>query len=49
MTIFHELMFGVLLLGVASFIFQTSENERKISKNSVPVKITDSKFDLNKY
>ncbi len=42
-------MFGMVLLGAASFIFQTSENERALSNNPLPIKTTDSKFDLNTY
>tara|TARA_B100000965_G_scaffold348390_1_gene320996 strand:+ start:166 stop:297 length:132 start_codon:yes stop_codon:yes gene_type:complete len=43
-------MFGVLFLGAASIIFQTSENERAISSKAVvPVKTTDSEFDLSSY
>ena len=42
-------MFGLLLLGAASFIFQTSENERVLSEKSIPVKNSESKFDLNSY
>ena len=49
MTIYHAIMFGVLLLGVTSFIFQTSENERALSKNPVTIKTTSSKFDINTY
>ncbi len=49
MTVYHSIMFGVLLLGAASFILQTSENERAISQKSVPIKTTDTNFDLSKY
>ena len=45
MTVYHAVMFGILLLGLASLIFQTSENERALSNNPVPIKNTDSKFD----
>ena len=49
MTIYHTFMFGILLIGVASFVFQASENERLLSKETVPLKNLDSKFDLNTY
>ena len=50
MTIYHTIIFGVLFLAAASFVFQISENERALSNKSVvPIKTTDSNFDLNKY
>tara|TARA_Y100001968_G_scaffold311212_1_gene333036 strand:+ start:1318 stop:1467 length:150 start_codon:yes stop_codon:yes gene_type:complete len=49
MTPYHAIMFGTILLGAASFIFQASENERMLSKKPLPVKVPDSKFDINTY
>ena len=49
MIIYHAIMFGMLLLGTASFVFQASENERLLSNESVPVKSADPNLDLNNY
>ena len=48
MTIYHEVLFGILFLSAASFIFQTSENERVLSKKSVPIRSSNLKSDMNK-
>jgi len=42
-------MFAVLLIGCAGVIFQASSGGESLENNAIPVKATDSKFDLNTY
>tara|TARA_B100000965_G_scaffold282218_1_gene240096 strand:- start:168 stop:296 length:129 start_codon:yes stop_codon:yes gene_type:complete len=42
-------MFAVLLIGGVGFIFQASSEEESLTNSPIPVKATESKFDLNTY
>ncbi len=42
-------MFAVLLIGGIGVVFQASSGEESFANNSIPVKATESKFDLNTY
>ena len=42
-------MFAVLLIGGTGVIFQASSGEESLADNPIPVKVTESKFDLNTY
>tara|TARA_Y100001968_G_scaffold621_1_gene483 strand:+ start:294 stop:422 length:129 start_codon:yes stop_codon:yes gene_type:complete len=42
-------MFAVLLIGGAGVIFQASSGGESLTNNPIPVKATESKFDLNTY
>ena len=46
---YHAIMFTVLLVGGAGVIFQASSGEESLADNPIPVKVTESKFDLNTY
>ena len=48
-TAYHAIMFAVLLIDGAEVIFQASSGEDSLVNNSIPVKATESKFDLNTY
>ena len=48
-TAYHAIMFAVLLIGGAGVIFQASSGDDSLEKNPIPVKATESKFDLNTY
>ena len=48
-TAYHVIMFAVLLIGVAGVIFQASSGDDSLANNSILVKATESKFDLNTY
>ena len=48
-TAYHAIMFAVLLIGGAGVILKASSGEESLAINPVPVKATDSKFDLNTY
>tara|TARA_B100000965_G_scaffold252810_1_gene212742 strand:- start:36 stop:188 length:153 start_codon:yes stop_codon:yes gene_type:complete len=48
-TAYHAIMFAVLLVGGAGVIFQASAGKESLSNNPIPVKSTESKFDLNTY
>ena len=48
-TVYHAIMFAVLLIGGAGVIFQASSRDDSLAKNPIPVKATESKFDLNTY
>ena len=48
-TAYHEIMFAVLLTGGTGVIFQASSEEESLADNPIPVKVTESKFDLNTY
>ena len=48
-TAYHGIMFAVLLIGGAGVIFQASSGEESLENNQIPVKDTESKFDLNTY
>ena len=45
----HTIMFAVLLIGGAGGILKASSGEESLANNSIPVKATESKFDLNTY
>ena len=47
-TAYHAIMFAVLLIGGAGVIFQASSGD-SLRNNPIPVKATESKFDLNTY
>ena len=46
---YYVIMFAVLIIGVAGVIFQASSGEDSLANNPIPVKATESKFDLNTY
>ena len=48
-TAYHAIMFAVLLIGGAGVILKASSGEESLANNPVPVKATESKFDLNTY
>ena len=48
-TAYHAIMFAVLLIGGAGVILKASSGEESLTNNPVPVKATESKFDLNTY
>ena len=48
-TAYHSIMFAVVLIGGAGLIFQVSSGEEYLANNPIPVKVTESKFDLNTY
>ncbi len=48
-TAYHAIMFAVLLVGVAGFIFKSSSGEESLANNPISVKATESKFDINTY
>ena len=48
-TAYHAIMFSVLLIGGAGVIFQASSVRESIADNPIPVKASESKFDLNTY
>ena len=48
-TGYNSIMFAVLLSGGAGVIFQASSGEESLADNPIPVKVTESKFDLNTY
>ena len=49
LTAYHATMFAVLLIGGTGVIFQASSEEESLADNPIPVKVTESKFDLNTY
>ena len=48
-TAYHAIMFAVLLIGRAGVIFKALSREKSLANNPIPVKSTESKFDLNTY
>ena len=48
-TAYHAVMFAVLLVGGAGVIIKASSSEESLANNPIPVKATESKFDLNTY
>ncbi len=48
-TAYHVIMFAVLLIGGAGVIFQASSGDDSVANNQIPVKSTESKFDLDTY
>ena len=48
-TAYHAIMFAVLLVGGTGVIFKASSGEESLANNPIPVKSTESKFDLNTY
>jgi hypothetical protein len=46
---YHAIMFAVLLIGGAGVIFLASSGEEFLADNPIPVKVTESKFDLSNY
>tara|TARA_B100000965_G_scaffold239650_1_gene200977 strand:+ start:321 stop:473 length:153 start_codon:yes stop_codon:yes gene_type:complete len=46
---YHAIMFAVLLIGGAGVIFQASSREKSLANKSIPVKASESEFDLNTY
>ncbi len=49
LTAYHVIMFSLLLIGGAGVIFKASSGEDSLASNPIPVKATESKFDLNTY
>ena len=48
-TAYHAIMFTILLIGGAGVVFQASSGEDSLENDPIPVKATESKFDLNTY
>ena len=48
-TTYHAIMFAIVLIGGAGVIFKASSGEVLIAKKPFPVKVSESKFDLNTY
>ena len=48
-TAYQAIIFVVLLIGGAGVIFQASSGDDSLANNQIPVKATESKFDLNTY
>ena len=48
-TAYHAIMLSVLLIGGAGVVFQASSGDDSLANNPIPVKATESKFDLNTY
>ena len=48
-TAYHAIMFAILLIGGAGVIFQVSSGDESLVNNRIPVKTTESNFDLNTY
>ena len=48
-TVFHAIMFTVVLVGGAGVIFKASSREESLSNNPITFKSSESKFDLNTY
>ncbi len=48
-TAYHAIMFAVLLVGGAGVILKASSRDDSSVNNPIPVKATESKFDLNTY
>ena len=48
-TSYHAIMFAVLLIGGVGVIFKASSGVDSLANNTIPVKPTESKFDLNTY
>lgn len=48
-TAYHSIMFAVVLVGVVGVIFKTSTGEESLAKKTIPVKVSESKFNLNTY
>ena len=48
-TAYHAIMFAVLLVGGAGVILKASSRDDSLANNQIPVKATESKFDLNTY
>ena len=48
-TAYQAVMFTILLIGGAGVILQASSREESLAYNPIPVKVTESKFDLNTY
>ena len=42
-------MLAVLLIGGTGVIFQASSGEESLVNNPIPIKVTESKFNLNTY
>ena len=48
-TAYHAIMLAVLLIGRAGVIFKASSGDDSFANNPIPVKATESEFDLNTY
>ena len=48
-TAYHTILFAALLIGGAGVILKASSGEGALANNPVPVKVSESKFDLNTY
>ena len=48
-TAYHAIMFAVLLVGGAGVILKASSRDDSLANNPIPVKATESEFDLNTY
>ena len=46
---YHAIMFAVLFIGGAGVIFQASSGKESLANKPIPVKASESKFDLNTY
>ena len=48
-TVYHAIMFAALLIVSAGVTFQASSGKEFLENNPIPIKATESKFDLNTY
>ena len=48
-TAYHAIMFSIVLLAGVAVILKSSSEEKSIANNPIPVKVPESKFDLNTY
>ena len=48
-TAYHAIMFAVLLISGTGVILRASSVEDSLVNNSIPIKATESKFDLDTY
>ena len=48
-TAYHAIMFSVVLVSGAGVIFKASSGEESLANRSIPVKVSESEFDLNTY
>jgi hypothetical protein len=48
-TAYHAIMFAVLFICGAGAILKASSRDDSLANNPIPVKVIESKFDLNTY
>ena len=48
-TAYHAIVFSVVLVSGVGVIFKASSGEESLASKSIPVQVTESKFDLDTY